>query len=49
MVARVNFSRLNNDATSDHFSGTDFVGEAVPKITYEAVPAVEPRGEESDE
>ena len=44
MVARVNLSRLNNNATTDHFTGTDFVGEAARGITYEAGPAVE-RGE----
>ncbi len=48
MVARVNLSRINNNATTDHFSGIDFVGEAEPRITYKAVPAVE-RGEELDE
>ena len=41
MVARVNLSRINNNENTDHITEIDFVGEAAPRITYEAVPAVE--------
>ena len=48
MVARVNLSRIDNNESTDHITEINFVGEAAPSITYEAVPAVE-REEELDE
>ena len=48
MVARVNLSRINNNENTDHITEIYFIGEAAPRITYDAVPAVE-REEELDQ